>query len=92
MQFSASMIGSRNWSDRVSFRRAALVAQLALAATLLPFVPVIAGAPLTLQVQASHGLLGLHHSALSRFLAARMAEAGLADWRFEPAAGNDVSG
>ena len=44
-----------------------------------------AAAQATLQVTAFHGLLGLHHSALSRFIAAHMADAGLADWRFEPA-------
>jgi hypothetical protein len=82
------MVGSCSSPHRVSLRRAALVVQLVLAATLVPFVPVIAGAPLTLQIEASHGLPGLHHSALARFIAAHMAEAGLADWRFEPAAAN----
>jgi len=47
-----------------------------------------AAAPPTLQVTSLHGLLGVHHSALSRFLAAHMADAGLADWRFEPATGD----
>jgi hypothetical protein len=45
----------------------------------------------TLQVVASHGLLGMHHSALSRFLAAQMARIGLAGWRFEPAPGVPVA-
>jgi hypothetical protein len=63
------------------------VAVLILAATLAP-----AGAvpPITLKVSTSHGLPGLHHSALSRFLATHMADASLANWRFEPA-GEDVS-
>ena len=56
--------------------------QLASAAT---------AAQVTLQVEAPHGLPGLHHSALARFIAARMAQVGLADWRFEPAAGSAVA-
>jgi hypothetical protein len=43
-----------------------------------------------LKVEALHGLPGLHHSALSRFLASHMADAGLADWRFEPAEGDSA--
>ena len=42
----------------------------------------------TLEVRTAHGLPGLHHSALARFIAANMAKAGLADWSFEPAAGD----
>ena len=64
--------------------RAALVAMLALVAFVWPFASGNAAAPITLTVEAFHGLPGLHHSALSRFLAAHMADAGLADWRFEP--------
>jgi hypothetical protein len=64
---------------------AALVAGLTLIATFAPFAYASAGASLTLKVEASHGLPGLHHSALMRFLAAHMADAGLANWRFEPA-------
>jgi hypothetical protein len=68
--------------------RAALVIGLAL----VLLVPLIASAdaetPITLlKVEAAHGLPGLHHSALCRFLAAHMADARLADWRFEPAEG-----
>ena len=33
----------------------------------------------------------MHHSALSRFIAAHMAEAGLAGWRFAPAADNGAA-
>jgi hypothetical protein len=43
-----------------------------------------------LKVEAAHGLPGLHHSALCRFLAAHMADAAVAGWRFVPAEG-DVS-
>ncbi len=82
------MIGFCNSFNRVSYRSAALVAQLALAATLFLAAPAPAAAQVTLQIEASHGLPGLHHSALARFIAAHMAEAGLADWRFEPAAAN----
>jgi hypothetical protein len=45
-------------------------------------------APVTLQVVATQGFAVFHHSALSRFVAAQMTRAGLADWRFIPAAGN----
>jgi hypothetical protein len=65
--------------------RAALVAMLSLVGLAWPFASGNAAAPITLTVEAFHGLPGLHHSALSRFLAAHMADAGLADWRFEPA-------
>ena len=56
--------------------------QLASAAT---------AAQVTLQVEAPHGLPGLHRSALARFIAAHMAQVGLADWRFEPAAGSAIA-
>src|ERR1700731_3552366 len=77
---------TRNSSHRASLRRAALVAQLALAATLALFVPAVAAPPLTLQVEVSDTLPGFHIGDLPRYLALRMAEASLADWRFEPAA------
>jgi hypothetical protein len=65
---------------------------LAAAWVLIPTFGQMASAAtagqVTLQVEAPHGLPGLHHSALARFIAAHMAKAGLADWRFEPAAAN----
>ena len=67
---------------------AALVGLFILAATITAFAPGYAAQPITLKVEATHGLPGLHHSALSRFLATHMAEVGLADWRFVPAAGD----
>jgi hypothetical protein len=70
------------------FNRAALVAASALTFVFMPNASPRAAAQVTLQVEASHGLPGLHHSALSRFLAAHMADARLADWRFEPAKGD----
>jgi hypothetical protein len=82
------MVGSCSSPHRVSLRRAALIAQLVLAATLVPFAPAIAAAPLTLQVEAVDTLPGFHRSTLPRYLALHMAEARLADWRFEPAAEN----
>jgi hypothetical protein len=81
------MIGSCYQSHRISLRYAALVALFALASPWQQESTAAAAQP-TLQVTAFHGLLGLHHSALSRFLAAHMADAGLADWRFEPATGS----
>jgi hypothetical protein len=44
--------------------------------------------PITLKVEAVAGLPGLTHSALCRFLAAQMADARRADWRFQPAEGD----
>ena len=82
------MTGSNNSSRRVRFGRAALVARLALAATLIPFAAAIAAAAMTLQVETSDTLPGFHRSALPRYLARQMTESLLADWRFEPAANN----
>jgi hypothetical protein len=81
------MTGSGNSSHRVSLRRAALIAQLALAVTLFLFAPTNAATPLTLQVEASDTLPGFHLGDLPRYLALHMAEARLADWRFEPTTG-----
>jgi hypothetical protein len=81
------MIGSCNSSRRAAPDRAAL-AQLALAAILSQFVPAVAAAPLTLQVEVSDTLPGFHIGDLPRYLALHMAEARLAEWRFEPAADN----
>ena len=78
------MIGSCYKSRWVSLRHASLVALWALV-SLWESGSAAAAAQPTLQVTAFYGLLGLHHSALSRFLAAHMADAGLADWRFEAA-------
>src|SRR5262249_44452108 len=82
--------------DRQSFvsarasagRRVVLVAWWAIVIALVPFTSVPAAAQVTLEVAAFHGLPGLHHSALSRFIARHMAEAGLANWRFEPRTGD----
>ena len=87
MPLGANMIGSCCRSHRVSLCHIALAALWALAFLWQSGSATAATQPI-LQVTATHGLLGLHHSALSRFLAARMADAGLADWRFEPASGN----
>ena len=65
-----------------------LITGFAVVAFVCPFNSVRGAAPITLQVEAFHGLPGLHHSALSRFLAAHMADAGLPDWRLEPAQGD----
>jgi hypothetical protein len=70
--------------------RGMLAVWWALAAALGPFASTFAATPLMLQVEVSHGLPPLHHSALSRVIAVHMAEAGLADWRFEPARGSGV--
>jgi hypothetical protein len=83
---AASMIDSCASAHRVSLRRAALVAHWALAAALSLFAPADAAAPLTLQVATSDALPGFHLGDLPRYLALHMAEARLADWRFEPAA------
>jgi hypothetical protein len=74
----------------MSWRRGALLTWWLLATTLWPLALASAAAPVTLQVVATRGLLGFHHSALSRFLAAQMARVGLPGWRFEPAAGAGI--
>jgi hypothetical protein len=75
-------------SPALDWCRVALVALWALVPTFGQMASAATAAQVTLQVEASHGLPGLHHSALARFIAAHMAEAGLADWRFEAAAAN----
>ena len=68
-----------------------MIAWWALAMTLGPFASASAATRVTLQVEVSQGFPGLNRSALSRFIAVHMAEAGLANWRFEPAPGNGVA-
>jgi hypothetical protein len=69
----------------VRFGSVVLVAALILAAFVPPIGSADAETPITLKVEAQHGLPGLNHSDLRRFLAVHMADARLADWRFEPA-------
>jgi hypothetical protein len=78
-------------SLRTRFDHSALIIGFALVALVSPIAPVSAEAPITLKVHAFHGLPGLNHSALCSFLAAHMADAGLADWRFEPAEGDSAA-
>ncbi|MGC1885786.1 MAG: hypothetical protein WA709_06770 [Stellaceae bacterium] len=80
------MTGSSKSQPLVRFRRAAWVARLVLAATLVPLASAAAAAGSTLQVEAATGLPGFHRGDLQRYLALHMAEAGLGQWRFEPAA------
>jgi hypothetical protein len=79
------MMGFSELSYRVRCGRAAWAARLILAAALLPFVSAIAAATTTLQVEATGGLPGFQRADLQRYLALRMAEAELGEWRFEPA-------
>src|SRR5947207_467299 len=79
------MTGSCNSPRRAALRRVAFT-QFALAAILPLFVPAVAAAPLTLQVETSDTLPGFHLGDLPRYLALHMAETRLADWRFEPTA------
>ena len=67
-----------------------LTVWLALAAALGPFTSTFAATPVMLEVEVADGLPPQQHSALSRFIAVHMAEARLADWRFEPAGGSSV--
>jgi len=78
-------------SPALAWRRVALVTLWALVPTFGQLSSAAAAAQVTLQVGASQGLPGLHHSALARFIAAHMAGAGLANWRFEPAAGDAIA-
>src|SRR5262245_35653351 len=88
MPLGAIMIGSRYRSHRVC--RAALVVLWILLSFWRSGSTAAAAQP-TLQVTSLHGLLGLHHSELSRFLAAHMADVGLSDWRFEPPSGKGLA-
>jgi hypothetical protein len=74
----------------VALYRSVLLALL-LATALGPFASASGATPVTLQVGSPQGLPGLHHSALSRFIAAHMADAGLANWRFEAAPGAGIA-
>jgi hypothetical protein len=82
------MTESGIFTDRIRCGGAALVGLFILIPTIAAFAPSYAAEPITLKIEAIRGLFGLPHSALSRFLAAHMAEVGLADWRFAPAAGD----
>jgi hypothetical protein len=64
----------------------ALIALWALFTALGP--GAFAAEQVTLEVRTAHGLPGLHHSALARFVASNMAKAGLSNWRFEPTPGD----
>ena len=68
-----------------AFRRPALAGWLALVAAFVPGTSA-AAAQTTLQVEAFSGLPGFHRGELQRYLVLHMAEVGLGDWRFEPAA------
>jgi hypothetical protein len=59
----------------------------ALFTTFFPLA-LAASASTTLNVQAVDTLPGFHLADLPRYLALHMADAHLADWRFEPAAGS----
>jgi len=82
------MTGSSKLPHLVRLRRAAWIARAVLAAALVPFASAVAAAATTLQVETATGLPGFHRGDLQRYLALHMAEAGLGEWRFEPAADN----
>jgi hypothetical protein len=86
------MTGFSRLPPLVRFRGAAWVARLVLAATLVPVASAVAAAATTLQVEAATGLPGFHRDDLQRYLAVHMAEAGLGEWRFEPAEDNGSPG
>lgn len=71
-------------------RRVALVAWWALVTAFGPFALARAAASTTLEVEASNALPGFHRADLPRYLALHMAEAQLADWRFEAATSNGI--
>jgi hypothetical protein len=72
--------------SRLTAPHLVLIAWWVAVAWCVSSAPAPAAAPTTLMVEASNGLPGFHRADLSRYLALHMAEAGLADWRFEPAA------
>src|SRR5262249_31530353 len=85
----AEMVGSRDFG--VLFCRVAVVVRLVLAAILIAFRPAMGASPLTLQVETSDTLPGFHRGDVPRYLALHMAEAKLADWRFEPTKGDSAA-
>jgi hypothetical protein len=54
------------------------------------FVPLVSAAATLLKVEESGGVPGFRGSELRRYLTLHMAEAQLANWRFEPAAAGDT--
>lgn len=80
------MIGSSKLPHLVRFHRGSWVVRLVVAAVLVPFASAVAAAAMTLQVEASDGLPGFHRADLQRYLALHMAESGLGEWLFVPAA------
>ena len=78
-------------SAALVWRRVTLAALWLLFPMLGQLASAATAAQVTLQVEAAQGLPGLRHFALGRFIAAHMAQVGLADWRFEPAAGSGIA-
>jgi hypothetical protein len=78
-------------SAALVWRRVTLAALWLLFPTFGQLTSAATAAQMMLEVEAPHGLPGLHHPALARFIAAHMAQVGLADWRFEPAAGDAIA-
>ena len=73
-----------------STRRRLMVAVMSV---LVGWSAPITSAPasaITLEVGAADGLAGFQKGDLSRFLAQRMTDAGLTEWRFEPATGGGL--
>ena len=68
--------------------RLLLVVGFGLPAILTPFTSVFAATLTTLDVEAYGAPPGFLNADLPRYLAQQMAEARLADWRFEPIAGH----
>jgi hypothetical protein len=71
--------------------RVALRVCWALALAVSLFVMVPAAAASTLEVEARDALPGFLRADLPRYLALRMASAGLSDWRFQPAGGGGLA-
>jgi hypothetical protein len=82
------MTDCRKLWHRRRFGHSALVLSLILIATIPPFPSINAAEPITLKIEATSGLLGVHHAALSRYLVVHMTDAKLADWRFEATEGD----
>jgi hypothetical protein len=66
-------------------RRLVILAGCGLVAGFAPPLSLAAAAVITLEVEATGTLPGLHSGALRRYLALHMTEARPGDWRFEPA-------
>jgi hypothetical protein len=71
-------------------RRLVLVAASALLFWFTPVISATTATSIILEVGATGGLPGVQNRDLPQFLALRMTDAGLTEWRFAPATGGGL--